>query len=431
VKDAVPNILPSYYALGNSNTFNTTGNSSDNVNDPTDLDFHPNGDLWIVNRGTENDGGSTVKFSNPGAGNQNATHKQDQNAYHFMSLPTGIAFNENGDFGTSTGVYDANHDGGEPFTGPSLWSSDPAIYAVPNSGNGSHLDMLHASPTCMGIASEKDNRFWVTDQNSGDIVMYDFKVDHGPGNSNHDDGEILRYPSIAYSWVNANVPSHLEFQKSSQMLFIVDGGGSRILRLDVNSGSIGGSPSFNVGETLAQYANVSSPLYDVIVSSGLVDPSGIDVIDDRMIVSDNANGDIVIYDISTTPAIELGRIQTGDNDVMGVAIGPEGRIWYVDGNANKVVKIEPSEVIASIDENQEIAPRIYPNPVKESFYVETYGSSADMVDIYDISGKLVHQQRLTDMSKTTVSTSGFQNGVYLVRIIGQSNVWTSKITVAH
>ena len=115
------------------------------------------------------------------AGFRHPSYKQDGNAWHFMSLPTGIAMSDNGNFATSNGVYDANHDGGSPFTGPTLWSSDMSIYAEPSGGNGSHLDMLHESPYCQGIASETLNRFWVVDGNLGDIVMYDFKADHGPG----------------------------------------------------------------------------------------------------------------------------------------------------------------------------------------------------------------------------------------------------------
>ena len=123
----------------------------ESIDDPTDLDFHPtltNMELWVVNRGTEGTGSNTTTIFNAGEEGQTSINKEDGNAWHFMSLTTGIAFSQNGNFGTSPGVYDANHDGGSAFTGPSLWSSDMAIYAEPSGGNGSHLDMLHASPYC-------------------------------------------------------------------------------------------------------------------------------------------------------------------------------------------------------------------------------------------------------------------------------------------
>ena len=128
------------------------------VSAPTDLDFHPNltnKELWVCNKGTENSGGSTVTIYNAGEPNQTTLYKQDGNAWHFMSLPTGIAFSQNGNWANSPGVFDANHNGGDAFTGPSLWSSDMTIYAEPSGGNGSHLDMLHASPYSQGIAFRK------------------------------------------------------------------------------------------------------------------------------------------------------------------------------------------------------------------------------------------------------------------------------------
>ena len=77
-----------------------------------------------------------------------------------MSLPSGISFSTNGNFATSPSVFDANHNGGTPFTGPSLWSSDPSIYAQPSGGNGSHIDMLHENPNALGIESEEKNIFY-------------------------------------------------------------------------------------------------------------------------------------------------------------------------------------------------------------------------------------------------------------------------------
>ena len=154
IKDPIPNIIPSYTSSTNTFTYDLIVNLSDQIDEPRDLDFHPNGDLWIINTGTENSGGSTVKVLSPGLAGQTDLWEQDGNAWHFMSLPSGIAFSNNGNFATSTSVLDANHQGGS-FTGPALWSSDPLIYAKPSGGNGSHLDMLHESPYCMGICSEE------------------------------------------------------------------------------------------------------------------------------------------------------------------------------------------------------------------------------------------------------------------------------------
>ena len=174
VVEATKNIINSYTLPENTFTQTVHASVSDQLDSPQDLDFHPLGDLWIVNKNSEASGGSTLKISAPSEQTQNILWQRDGNAWHFMSLPTGIAFGRNGMFATSPGVYDANHSGGSPFTGPTLWSSDPAIYAQPSGGNGSHMDMLHESPYSMGIAYEKGNVYWIFDANGNDIVRLRF-----------------------------------------------------------------------------------------------------------------------------------------------------------------------------------------------------------------------------------------------------------------
>ncbi|MCU0319942.1 MAG: hypothetical protein MUE88_07670 [Flavobacteriales bacterium] len=132
---------------------------------PRDLDFHPDRDrneLWVINKDVAQSGGSTVRFFEPGAPEMTFLWQRDPNAWHFMSLPTAIAMGDNGNFATSPGIFDANQNGGDPFTGPTLWSSDPAIYAQNQFGPlGSHLDMLHVNPRSQGIAHDHWNRYWV------------------------------------------------------------------------------------------------------------------------------------------------------------------------------------------------------------------------------------------------------------------------------
>ncbi|PCH98355.1 MAG: hypothetical protein COB85_01620 [Bacteroidetes bacterium] len=345
----IPNIINSYTYSPNTFTYNEIGNSVDNVVIPMDLDFHPNGELWVVNlgiwNGTGGSGGTTITFYNPGKMGQQSLYRKDSNSKHFMALPSGIAFSLNGNFATSPSVYDANDNGGAPFTGPALWSSDSSIYAQPSGGNGSHLDMLHLSPYAMGIANEKDNIFWVFDSESNDIVKYDFASDHGPGNTDHDDGKVYRYEDIVVDRIDLTTACHLAFGDDKKWLYIVDAGSLRVIRMDITTGTTGGTPSFTNYDGLATYQKVSGATQEVVVSSGLVKPSGIAILNDRMLVSDNSTGEIIIYDISSIPAVEMKRLQTGSAGVMGITIGPEGRIWYVNAMDNTVNKIEPDSVL--------------------------------------------------------------------------------------
>ena len=123
-------------------------------------------------------------------------------------------------------------------------------------------------------------------------------------------------------------------------LYIADTGNQRILKFNVNSGNY----SYDLtpyGESLSEYYMMENAEWEVYISQELEKPSGIDIYDDRLVISDYASGHIIIYDISTTPPYELGRIDTGsENNIMGIKIDNNQKIWYVSYNDNNVVRID-------------------------------------------------------------------------------------------
>lgn len=432
----VPNVIDTYIAQFPIIT--QIGNVSDQLDNPTDLDFHPDlsrKELWVVNKRIRAIGGSVVVYSNAGEPAQTDLQRVDGNAWHFMALPTALAFSGNGNFGTSQGAWNANSNdptGGSPFTGPSLWSSDLNIFAQ-NAGpgtNGSHLDMLHETPYGQGMASETANAFWINDGNSNDIVRYDFAEDHGPGNDYHGDGIIHRYIGVNVAKdPNNKVSSHLVV--SNGWVYCVDYGNDRVFRIEMGTGNIGGTPSFGQTEPLAQYSNVTGFTQNDVVTTGLVEPSGIDIIEDRMIVSDHSTGEIIIYDIASMPATELGRISTGATGIMGIKIGPEGKIWYVDYDANTVNRIDVAPL--SVDElTLENALSVFPNPAKDNFSVNLKGTlnGVTTVSVYDLTGKIVFNETMNS-NQLVVNTEEWSNGIYQVRIEGDSQVSAEKIIIQH
>ena len=81
------------------------------------------------------------------------------------------------------------------------------------------------------------------------------------------------------------------------MLYICDTGNQRILKMNTNSGSI----NYNLtpyGENIEGYYSMSGAEYETIIDSGLVTPTGIDLIDNYLLVSDYSSGDIIIYEIN-------------------------------------------------------------------------------------------------------------------------------------
>jgi len=99
VGDDTPNIIASYIGYNLSN--NTVVSSSNQVSTPVDIDFHPNlarKEMWVLNKNTEAIGGTSVIVSNTSTSNQTSVYKEDGNNWHFMSLPTAMAFSDNENF---------------------------------------------------------------------------------------------------------------------------------------------------------------------------------------------------------------------------------------------------------------------------------------------------------------------------------------------
>jgi hypothetical protein len=336
--------IPAFYKNANNNqpTFTKILSSTDQVLEPQDLDFHPfrNNELWVINKGTDNSGGSTVIAFNAGLADQSTEWRRDGNAWHFMALPSAISFSkDNGNFGTSANILDANRNQGS-FTGPTLWSSDLDVYAKdPGSGlNGSHLDMLHGSPYCMGIESDGANAFWVFDSYNEHIAWYDFSADHGPGEHDHSDGIIYRFPEMKVTR-EPGVPAHLVKDQPTGILFVADPANDRILWMNTLSGQIEKSlPLTN--EPLGSHQQMKNLEWGVFADQNLQNPCGIEVIDDILYVSDNTTGEIIAYNKETK--VELGRIETGAKSIMGIKADKSGRLWYVDADLNTVVRVDPN-----------------------------------------------------------------------------------------
>ena len=344
VQEEIRSEVPAFFSAGSTVTpnFIKISGSLDRVSEPQDLDFHPTRDneLWVINKGTNSTGGSTVTFTDVGLSSQSAEWRRDGNAWHFMALPSAISFSKtNENFGTSANILDANRQGGS-FTGPSLWSSDMDIYAKdPGPGlNGSHLDMLHGSPYCMGIESDEDNAFWVYDSYNGHICWYDFAADHGPGHSNHDDGVIYRYDELVLGRDDSGIPSHIVEDDVTATLFICDPVNSRVLWMNTLSGSIDQSLPL-VNERLASHQKMKNVEWGVFAEVNLNKPCGIEVIGDIVYVSDNSTGEIIAYHKETKQ--ELARVDTGEEGIMGIKADSNGVLHYVNAENNGVYKVVP------------------------------------------------------------------------------------------
>jgi len=427
-------ILIDHY-LTDSVLIKTIGVAADGLDKPRDLAFAPTPapNLWVVNKKTEASGGSTVTYFDAGLPTQDAQLKKDQNSWHFMSLPTSIAFSYNGNFATSPGVLDANHqNGASHFTGPALWSSDWSVYAEPSGGNGSHLDMLHQSPFSMGVEWEEENVFWVNDGYNENIVRYDFDEDHGPGNDDHSDGIVHRYPEIQVNRIDDHIANHLALDRENGLLYIVDNGNKRVLRLDIHSGT----PTSDLtpyAEPLHEYKAITGADWSVYIDS-LEKPSGIAVIGNYLLVSDYGTGEIIFYDRTSEEGLELGRFDTGPAGIMGIEVGPDGKIWYVNTTQNKVYQLDytPFLVAANEPDNTPIF-SVSPNPTNADFEVRLasrQNSTNYRLRVMNTLGQLVLDQPFSSYAPVHVDLSSQPDGYYLVQVADQKGSRTERILLS-
>ena len=328
--------------------------SQDDLDVPRDLEFHPNSsrqnELWVVNRATD----SVTIIHNAGQSNQVTEYRKDSNGNHFMEEVSAIAFgeyHEEFDYQFATAQESRNTYNGQAnpndFMGPALWPSSLSHFAEENQEQGgllgSHIDMLHESPQGMGIAHDSDNAYWYNDGYYGELVHYDFQQDHDTGEDDHSDGIVTRYIEISLTRT-PGVPGHLDMNKGNGMLYVADTGGGRVLWVNtqdpnVTISDIRGAESQM--EPLDGYNQATSVDWGIL-ASGLSSPSGIKLHQGVLFVSQNGNGKITGFNLNEDGKniTDSRTVNTNAGSIMGLEIGPEGKLWYVDSEKNRVIRLD-------------------------------------------------------------------------------------------
>lgn len=306
---------------------------------PIDLGFDPSAPerLWVINRQDD----SVVIITNAGTKSMSFDRLKDPAAAHFMANPPAFEFGAVDEtYGQTFGICGDNDNGGDDFMGPALFSSDLDVFATQNeeTGLGSHLDMLHSTTFCKGIAHVEANFYFAFNGEKGSLDLYDFADDHGPGWDDHSDGHIWRY---AEGWVRGvdGVSSHMDYDPETELLYVADTGNRRVLILDVTSGVEG--DTFGGLEPVETRAEVlDAELGELVGAETLESPSGLELHAGLVFLSDNATSKFYAFD---KDGEEIRTLETGlpAGSLGGFTFGPDGRLYFVDILGGRVLRIDP------------------------------------------------------------------------------------------
>lgn len=332
---------------------------------PSDLEFNPyvQDELWVTNY----EDSSMVIIKQASRASRSWERRIDpEGGQHFMPKPSAFAFGARettivdadgkmveGTFATCPAFQD-------DYIGPTLWASDLRIFAIAKAmrvppfngrdtggeGPGSHIDMLHLTPMCLGIAWEGPGHvYWTYSGSRSMFVKYDFGKDHGIGNADHSDGSEWRYPVAGIQHV-PGVPGHMQFDRQSQVLYLVDAGNARVLSFDPASATESSPmPWTDNVDQLGKATDVKGgKLVEVVAKSyGLVLPSGLEIRDRHLYVSDAETATIHKFTLTGEPVGKMvlaGFSGLGKGSLSGITFGPDGKLYLVDMAGGRVLRLD-------------------------------------------------------------------------------------------
>ncbi|MEO0898155.1 MAG: T9SS type A sorting domain-containing protein [Bacteroidota bacterium] len=64
--------------------------------------------------------------------------------------------------------------------------------------------------------------------------------------------------------------------------------------------------------------------------------------------------------------------------------------------------------------------KVFPNPTRDAFFIEMEHGKSMAISLFDMSGRIVHQQRISE-SQTEINLSSLSRGIYILRMADGKN----------
>ena len=122
---------------------------------------------------------------------------------------------------------------------------------------------------------------------------------------------------------------------------------------------------------------------------------------------------------SLMPGYTFGQsFEIGIKLTVGISLG-QGQVGIIDEFYSDFMPIDVPSLITSISNQDNSIPfALYGNPTSDYTMITTAGQAA--LEIYDATGRLIHQQSLQG-GRVTIDVSDFDKGHYIVRALTSDN----------
>ena len=125
----------------------------------------------------------------------------------------------------------------------------------------------------------------------------------------------------------------------------------------------------------------------------------------------------------------MGRIKlTGFNDVMGLKLDYDGKIWFVDKSSKQVVRIdnenvnrrEPDGTFVGLEESNTVSFKVFPNPSTDYVTVSGFDKESVMVKVSDLSGRTVIHKKI-GLNNALVNIKELNRGIYVLTLSDETD----------
>ena len=133
-----------------------------------------------------------------------------------------------------------------------------------------------------------------------------------------------------------------------------------------------------------------------------------------------------------SPAIELKRIHTGRTGLMGITLGPDGHIWFVDQDENELVRVDPTNTVAIADMDLSKSFTVYPNPSNGNFQIlfdNDFTHSDLLINVINTLGEIVYSTYKNDGTILQIDISSVSSGTYILNLISDKEIISKNILI--